>query len=342
MPYVFVGAEWTTVSFLVAAISLIVSLVGILFILSDDRSNRSSGVTTTIIGIVLLVIFGWIYSYSATHYRVPLNMQAMITDKYDPKIVGGMRKEGITEIPFVVGQMANWPATTLTQVQVDLTPSTKDTIEVTLKVNIYVDTSKADWISIYRKYGFDWATYQNKILHQRAALKVKDVIKEYTPQDLTLKPTDVSGAVNTALKDVFVEDGLPVVKAEVANWDYTNKKAAEASDDAAIQRSVAQSQMEVARIQQQTADIRATTLISVSVKYNQAFQSLGITTDPVKGWIYAIEAAKELAATGKPIPTYLFIGGNGGVPIAVDPSSTLPGQPAPTAPTAAPTVAPKK
>lgn len=339
MPYIFVGVEWTTVSLVVSIIALIVTVMGAFAFFSGDRGDRTSGGVTAVIGLLFLIVFGWVYSYSATHYRVPLNMQAMVIDKFNPRIIGGMHPEGITEIPFGSSQMTNWPATTLTQVQVELTPSTKDTIEVKLVVNIYVDTSKADWVAIYRKYGFDWATYQSKILQQRAALKVKDVIKDYTPQDLTLKPTGVSSAVDEGLKNVFKEDGLPVVKAEVANWNYTNQKASEAADDAAIQRSVAQSQLEVARTQQQTALIRATTVVSVSQTYSGAFQQLGITSDSVKGWIYAIEAAKELAATGKPIPTYLFIGGNGGVPIAIDPNSQLP---APTATTAAPQPATKK
>ncbi len=354
MPGIFIGTIQTIVAFILAIIGLVILVLAgndLIKVLLQGRKSKnpsreqwggssgsdevsaSTAVAAVIGGLVMLIAFGWIFSYSATHHIVPLNKQAIVTDRFNPQIIGNVRREGITEIPFLTGAVMEWPGGSREQLVLKLTPSTNEGVEVTVELAVYIDMTRADWINVYRKYNKTWESYKEDVLPVSAAPLVAGVIEHYFPRELTSRRAEVGRSLSEALSTAFSTDGLPVLAVELKNWDFTSKQAAESYDAAAMKQSVAAQDLEAAKIEQQAAMIRIETRKKESDVQLQIFETLGITDDAVKAQIIGWNVARDLLGTKIPIIPILNFGGSGGVPIAINPPAMTT---APTSPTAVP------
>jgi hypothetical protein len=272
-----IANPWAVWIFFILAIVGVCVTIALAF--SDDM--KFIAIATGIVTVLLVI--GWVYSVG--HRLVPINSSALIVDKTTSTVVGDLRPAGITTKPFWSGAMVTFPANPLYEWCPDFTPSTVGTYEVKVTVCFYIDASKVDWKGQYlsRRGGTDviFPAIQNTM-----AQKVASVIKNYKPLELTTKRDQVSDDLFNMALNSLKDEGIPLVRVSLKNWDFTNPNVRAAFDEAVISQTLvdkAQADLAAAEVEREAQQYRANTanLISsdLAAGYSKACQTLGISQE---------------------------------------------------------------
>jgi hypothetical protein len=231
-----VGVWWF---WIYGVIALTFLVAGVIWIFSEliKREFPLPGVITFCFGGLLM----YLSIFAGTHFRVPVNMRALIIDNIKGEVVG-TRNAGIQGKPLFGVTVCNWPANKAYQVFLDLEPGTasassKDQIALWVDTKHFLDLSRLDLERSYRAVNGCWDTFFEKYLETQLFNLVRQTSKDYTVLEHNTKKSEWAMKFDQNA-NVFFSDGTKGYQIQIVpgrttmSWDFVNTADAEAFDQA--------------------------------------------------------------------------------------------------------------
>lgn len=258
-----------------AGIALIAAIACLGFTLAALLNSRGGQVLAWVPGVGAIICVGlWLWFSTST--VVAPNTTMLVVDSATGKPDPNMRKSGLVGVPFLGSQTFSYPTQTAFQWCPTYTPSVKGGAGVTLVICYTIDASEVDWLAEYLKYNGDVTVVTDGWQRETSQL-VAETIANYDPRQLTNERGDVVNALALKTAEWWVTRVRVAPQVIVlANWQFTNQALNEAYDQALLSQTQvdrAQFELEAARVQMDTAYVRADTQVEVA-KRLAAGQSL--------------------------------------------------------------------
>ena len=249
-----------------AGVALIAGIVCLIFTIAALFNNRGERVLAWVPGVAA-VICGILWIWFSTSTVVAPNTTLLVVDSASGKPDPNLRKPGLVGVPFLGSQTFSYPTQTAWQWCPAYTPSVKGGASVTVTICYTVDASEVDWLAEYLKYNGDVTIVTDGWQRETSQL-VAETIANYDPRQLTNQRGDVVNAL--ALKTAEWWATRVRVAPQVivlANWQFANQALNDAYDQALLSQTQvdkANFELEAARVQMETAYVRADAQVEVA------------------------------------------------------------------------------
>lgn len=271
---------------------------------------------------VVVIVFGFMWSYSATHRVVQKNERWVILDKSDGTFDGELRSEGVTTKPFMLYKIFKYPGATEQAFCITYFPASKEGYEINAEVCGVYNAANLDWVEQYSLHSFSNETEMLDYWRKQSKDEVRMIFKGYDYATLLDKTPDVSTKLNETLSDWIAGQGVDASRITLSNWFFTSETVNEEIDLASVasMKIVVEAQkLEAAAVsrERQLYEIETTNLVlsERGAELALLFDTLGITDQAAKANIIDTMTWYGLAEN-PPDGINMVLGVGGGVPIA--------------------------
>jgi hypothetical protein len=279
------AAVWIT--FVIAVILIIVTL-WLLF-------NRNADITTRVGAMftgIFVVVFVFLWWYSATHRVVPPNQRWLIVNTATGTVQGEIRQSGLITKPFWLYKIMNYPGASEQPFCLDFYPGLQEGYEVLAHICGTYDAANLDWAQQYRLHNFTGEKAMIDFWSNQAKDPVRSVFHNITYVQINTDPVTVSTSVGQKFSEWLTTQGVTSKNVTLSNWNLTSKLVQDQVDQASaasFQKTVEQQKLEAAKVsrERQLYEIEtANQVLSARGKELETlFMSLGITDDAAKAQI---------------------------------------------------------
>lgn len=231
-----IGTGW---AILYAILGLIGIIGGAIWLIYNARERES--VLGPLAVLVVGIASAYLWSYAATHFRVPVNKQALLINTIDQKVIG-TRQSGIQTRPIFGVKVDLWPANNQFDLLVDMGPgvesaTTKNGTSIYADTKVYLDLSHMDIEAAFRASNGNWDTFYEKNLRPGLMDVTRNISDGFGTSDHTFKRgewvTDYEAALQVYFATAGKGYGIVLVPGRTTmSWDFVNEQDAKAYDDA--------------------------------------------------------------------------------------------------------------
>jgi hypothetical protein len=231
-----IGTGWAITYAILALIGII---GGAIWLIWNSRERNS--VVGPLVVLVLGIGSAYLWSYAATHFRVPVNQRALLINTIDQQVIG-TRESGIQTRPIFGVKVMLWPAYTQYDLTVDMaagidSATTSNNTPVYVDTRLYLDLSAMDIVGMYKASNGNFDVFLEKNLRPGMRGVARNVSIMYTTlahsNQKTAWQLEYEKQLNVYLSDATKGFGIKLLpNRTVMTWDFVSPDDAKAFDDA--------------------------------------------------------------------------------------------------------------
>jgi len=211
------------------------------------KDNPFPPLTLSVISLLLFLTF-------QIFFIVPINTQVLVVNQLTGEMVGDVRSPGINTRPLFISRRYSYPGNQAWQWCPQMTPSTRNGIEVEMQICWTIPAHQVDWEAQFRRYNGDAATVTAAWQNEIQSL-VAEAVAVYDLTALTNERSAVTSSILENTESWFREANIPITNISIRNWDFTNPEIASRFSEAQL----AATQINIAEAKQLAAEVAAET-----------------------------------------------------------------------------------